>query len=48
MAIPIDHYNYKDTLKSDSLDIRLDVGYHGYKASLDSIKIDYDLHYTIP
>lgn len=47
IILPIDHYNYKDTIKNDSLDIRLDIGYQGYKAAIDSIKIDYDLHYTV-
>lgn len=37
--IPIDHYEYNDTINTDSTSTQLHISYQGYKAKIDSVGV---------
>lgn len=41
--IPIDHYQYSDSIITDTARIHLNIKYQGYKAKLDTVQLDYTL-----
>lgn len=48
ISLPISHYNYKDTLKNDSLTSYISIDYSGFHSQINNLELVNDLHYTIP
>lgn len=44
----IEHKVDSFTIKKDSLSITEKIKYHGYKAAIDSVELDYSWNYTLP
>lgn len=41
VELPIEHKQYRDTIKTDTTDIKVDIEYSGFKPQLDRVWIDY-------
>lgn len=41
VELPIEHKQYKDTILTDTTDIKVDIEYSGFKPQLDRVWIDY-------
>lgn len=39
--IPIEHKEYRDTIKTDSTSVDLKINYHGWNSDIDSIRLNY-------
>lgn len=48
VEIPITHYEYKDTISTDSSSCYLDIQYSGFKAEINDIGVTYHLTREIP
>lgn len=48
IRIPIEHKVDSFTINKDSLSITEKIKYHGYKAEIDSIELDYKWNYEVP
>lgn len=43
ITLPVEHKTYCDTIKEDSAELRFRVDFHGWRAGVDSVRLDYEV-----
>lgn len=47
IEVPIEHKQYKDTIRTDSTEARIEIDFYGYASGIEKVRLEYDYYKEI-